>query len=760
MEVFLRSYYRMRKARILSIMCFWVLQSLLSIAQAPQISYGDYRFLTLDSTIIPFGPVNKGGTVPQRVYSQTSTFAGNGSASNLDGNALKAGFNHPAAIALGKDGTLFIADEKNNSIRKISRAGIVTTIASGFNGPTGIATDQAGNLYVADCYNHRICKINLSGQTSIFAGSGRPGSSDNKNNLLASFRYPVSVATDIEGNVYVSDEGNNKIRKITPGNGVTTLAGNGRAGGTDSPDGKTAEFNQPAGLTADAAGNVYVADQLNHKIRKIAPNGSVSTFAGTGFAGSANHRDRLSASFNNPRAVAIGSAGSILICDTGNQLIRCIDKNGEVTTIAGSGISASSDNSKGTLASFFFPNALIENRSGLFVADYLNNKIRKIETTGYEVNPSTFPPGLKFDYTTGMISGKPSAFFAGQTYRITAYNSSGSNSTTLTLSASAQPGNALNFDGTDDIVVVQDAPILTPGVLTAEMWIKPGDTKKNVRFLLKRIILPGLDDSYSIGFDTLGHFTATIASGTGLPGSQVSITQKQPTIPDKWYFIAAVFSESRLRLYVDGELEAEATTGFPIFKGKNMFFNFDRALKMTIDEVRLFNHDRAASIVADMMHPPAPDEQGLIAYYDFNVGTPSGRQNSGYNILYDGTANKNNGELQQFFQGDASTSNWIESYAMVMPVVESVSGITSNGFTVNWSAPLLGKADYYLVDVSADRQFKEILPGYNGKKVIGTQLHIDGLRAKTQYFYRLRAARADTKDEGGNSPIQTATTIP
>ena len=729
-------------------------------AQAPQISYGNNRFFLLDSALIPFMPVNNGGAVPSRAYSQTTTFAGNGNPSNLNGNGITAGFNRPSGIIAGKDGDLYITDEKNNSIRKISRAGEVTTIATGFNGPGGIALDLAGNIYVADSYNHRICRISPSGKVTPFAGSGKPGDTDHSNGLLAQFRYPVSIATDTSGNIYVSDEGNNKIRKISPQGVVSTLAGTGSPGSLDHINGKLASFAQPSGLTVDKTGAVYVADQLNHKIRKISPAGSVSTLAGTGYAGAANNADPLLASFDNPRAIAIDAAGWIYICDTGNRLIRRIGSDGEVTTLAGSGASGSTDHRNGSLASFFFPNDLAATEAGLFVTDCLNNTIRKIEITGYDVSPSVFPQGVSFDYTSGMISGKPAAFFPGQTYKVSAYNSAGSHSVALTLSASAQPGNALNFDGRDDIIVIQDAPVLTPKVLTAQMWVKPGNAKGNYRFLIKRLMLPMFDDSYTMGFDTLGRFMATICSGAETLSGQVWVRQKKPAIPNKWYFLSVVYSETSLRMYIDGELEAEAKTGFPIAKGVNMFFNFDRGLQMTIDEVRLYNHDRSGSIASDMMHPPGKDDPGLITYYDFNTGTPFGNKNSGYNILYDRTNNRNNGDMQQFFQSGASVSNWVESYAMVVPVVHAASVISSTGFTASWTAPVLGKADHYLLEVAADRQFTQTLDGYKDKIVSGTRQQVNGLKPETEYFFRVRACKPGSDEEGGYSQIQRVFTGP
>lgn len=749
----------MRSLSIPFLTCILVLLVQVSLGQAPQISYGDYRFLTMDSVIVPFSAVNKGGAVPHVAYGQTTTVAGAGDPSNRNGGAFKAGFNHPSGIAWGSNGTLFIADEKNNSIRKITADGTVTTIATGFNGPSAIAADVAGNLYVADCYNHRIRKISFSGVVSTLAGNGKPGDANSPNALSAQFRYPVGIATDLEGNVYVSDEGNNKIRKISAKGAVTTFAGRGRPGDKDDENGQLAGFNQPAGLAVDRQGNVYVADQLNHKIRKISPTGSVSTIAGTGFAGSANHVEPALASFNNPKALTVSSTGWIYVCDTGNQLIRRIDPNGQVSTLAGSGASGSTDNRDGTLASFFFPAAIIENGSSLFLADCLSNKIRKIEINGYEVSPVNFPQGVTFDYTSGTISGRPTAFSPGQSYRITAYNTEGSSETRLTLAVSSQPGNALNFDGVDDMVVVQNDPMLTPPVVTVEMWVKVGYGKANHRFILKRNTLPHFDESYSLGIGPEGYFEILMSSGTGLPGSQIRKRNNIIPIPNKWYFIGGVFSETNLKMYVDGELAVEAATGFPISQSDNgLFLNFDERSKMTVDEVRLFNYDRSDHIRQDMIQPLSPGEPGLIAYYDFNMGIAAGKNS--YTTLFDKTGHGYNGEIQQFYPAPGLISNWVQSYAMVVPISDTASHISNHGFTANWAAPLLGKADHYLLDVASDREFQHILSGYNGKKVESISHQVDGLAPATTYYFRVRAYRSESDEQGGYSQIIQLTTNP
>lgn len=729
-------------------------------AQAPKISYGKYKFFLLDSNITTVYPVNTGGPVPAGQYSATSTFAGNGKPSNRDGHLDVAEFNHPSGIVAAKNGNIYIVDEKNGSIRKIDPDGMVSTLAIGFNSPSGITLDNIGNLYVAEPYNHRIYRISPSGKVSSFAGSGKPGDLDHSNGLMARFRYPVSLAADLIGNIYVSDEGNHKIRKISPDGTVSTLAGNGTAGDRDDKEGKLATFNQPAGIAVNSEGNVFVADQLNHKIRIVSPDGSVSTLAGNGFAGSANHPDPIQASFNNPRAIAIGAAGWIYVCDTGNQLIRRISPERQVSTLAGSGASGSTDNREGILSSFYFPAALSENETGLYVADCLNNRIRKISTQGFKISPSLLPSGINFDYSSGAISGKPDLLVPGQTFRITGYNSKGSSTAELTLSSSSQPGNALKFDGIDDQVFVPNNPLLIPDVITVEMWVKIGNGLPNRRFIMQRISVPEYyDESYSLGVSPQGYFELLMSSGTGLVEGQVRIHDKAKPIPNKWYFVAGVFSKKDARLYVDGELRAESKTGFPISPSDNgLFLNFDIQAKMTMDEVRLFNYDRSASLKEDMLQPLSPEEPGLILYYDFNMGIAGGTNR--YATLFDKSANEINGEMRNFDPGPGLVSNWVESYAMVVPVLQAPSEISSQGFVLNWTAPRFGSASHYLLDLASDPNFEHIVPGYEGKQVSDTNYQINGLQRGTTYYYRLRAYKASTDEQGGNTTPAEVTTAP
>jgi sugar lactone lactonase YvrE len=266
------------------------------------------------------------------------TLAGSGLEGSSDGKAETASFFYPTAVAVDKNGNVYVSDTHNNLIRKIGSGGMVTTFAGRrakgldipsdtssvrFDNPTGIAVDADGNVYVADSENEVIRKISISGKSTILAGSiGEPGSRDGLKSS-ASFYLPWGIAVDSSGNVYVSDSYNNMIRKITPGGLVTTLAGKKSKGSLDGK-GTAASFLHPTGIAVDRKGNLYIADSGNHKIRKLSSSGLVTTLAGSGLRGRLNGRDTV-ATFYKPYGVAVDSQGAIYVADYLNNLVRKIN---------------------------------------------------------------------------------------------------------------------------------------------------------------------------------------------------------------------------------------------------------------------------------------------------------------------------------------------------------------------------------------------------------------------------------------------------
>lgn len=405
-------------------------------SQAPNISYSTPNIFSLNQAITNIVPINTGGNVvAQRLV---STLAGSGTVGSANANGILASFNLPTVVALDSFGNVFVVDRSNHKIRKITPNGDVTTFAgSGVSGsvdgigtaasfrfPDGAAFDTHNNLFISDQSNHKIRKITPDGTVSTFAGSGIMGAIDGVG-IAASFYYPAGMTVDANDNLLIADYGNNKIRKVTPDGIVTTFAGTGVAGSQEGTT-LTAQFNGATGVCLDSFGNVFVADYYNNKIRKIDVLGNVSTFAGSGAIGALDGNGIL-ASFHSPAIIAVDNNNNLFVTDEGNHKIREIKPDGTVSTYAGNG-TIGATNGIATSAQFNSPTGVaIDNLNTVFVADYSNHKIRKIKTYGYSIFPE-LPAGLNFDTATGIISGTPTAISPASDYTITASNIEGESS--------------------------------------------------------------------------------------------------------------------------------------------------------------------------------------------------------------------------------------------------------------------------------------------------------------------------------------------
>ncbi len=329
-----------------------------------------------------------------------TTLAGQSTSGSANGTGITASFFYPYGVAVDSSGNVYVADTDNNLIRKITSSGLVTTYAgqltsgsangartaASFGLPHGIAVDSSGNVYVADTFNFLIRKITNEGVVTTLAGSGSYGSA-NGTGPAASFGSPYGVAVDSSGNVYVADSRNDLIRKITNEGVVTTLAGSAGVTGSFNRTGTAASFNNPTGVAVDSSGNVYVADSKNDLIRKINAEGVVTTLAGQAGVTGATDGAGTAASFNNPTGIAVDSSENIYVADSGNDLIRKINDEGVVTTLAGQAGITGATNGSGTLASFYWPFGIAVDSSGnVYVADSTNFLIRKIKQIS--INPS------------------------------------------------------------------------------------------------------------------------------------------------------------------------------------------------------------------------------------------------------------------------------------------------------------------------------------------------------------------------------------
>ena len=326
-----------------------------------------------------------------KLNAQVSTFAGSGTAGAVNGNNLTAQFNYPQGIAVAPNGDVYVADEQNNQIRKIS-GGIVTIFAGSgtfgsaegqgtaaqFANPNGVAIDINGNVYVSDQTNFKIRKITPSGLVSTLAGSGIAGFADGPAQT-AKFHQLMGVAVDNNFNVYVADVNNQRIRKIDVNGVVTTLAGNGNFGYVDAT-GTAAEFQSPHAIAVEANGNnIYVVDR-DGRIRKITNGGIVSTYAGGNGYGFLNGPGST-ALFGGVRGISLDASGNLYAADFSFNRIRKIanDINRTVSTLAGTGASGSLDGAATTVAQFNGPVGVAVDANGnVFVSDQNNHKIRKI----------------------------------------------------------------------------------------------------------------------------------------------------------------------------------------------------------------------------------------------------------------------------------------------------------------------------------------------------------------------------------------------
>ncbi len=312
-----------------------------------------------------------------------TTMAGDGVPGLVDGPTLKARFKSPLDVVVSPDGKIYVADAFNSCIRKIENGQVSTFAGNGsanitdgksilarFKIPSRLTLDANGNLYTLDAADPRIRKITPTAEVSTYAGVGKIGFRDGEA-ANAQFGQSFGIVSDPAGNIYVADSQNNRIRKISLDRKVITLAGTGIQGNVNGK-GDIAQFYFATGIIVDNLGNLFVSD-IN-RIRKISPTGVVSTFAGSNISGYEDGKKGI-AKFSQIEDLATDGRGNIYLTD--ENRIRKITAQGFVSTVAGS--DAGYKDGDATAAKFDGPQGLVIDKQGnIYVADFNNNRIRKI----------------------------------------------------------------------------------------------------------------------------------------------------------------------------------------------------------------------------------------------------------------------------------------------------------------------------------------------------------------------------------------------
>jgi trimeric autotransporter adhesin len=344
------------------------------------------------------------GSNQNRIYHVASDgtltiVAGNGTLgfSGDNGPALSAQFNYIQGVAADSAGNVFVTDSKNNRVRKVTPGGVVTTVAGtggwgsrGDGGPAvsaqlndarGLAVDQSGNLFIADAGNNEIRMVTPAGIITTVAGNGTGGfSGDNGPATSAQLNQPVAVAVDAAGDLFIADQHNNRIRMVTSTGIITTLTGSTAGYSGDGGPAGSAQISNPAGIDVDRAGNVFIADAGNNRIRMVTPAGVISTVGGTGTVGfSGDGGPAPAAQFVVPVDVSVDGNGNLFIADQGNYRIREVNAAGVINSVAGT-----TDNGRpASFAQLYFPNTVVADGDGnVFIADTDAHRIRKITPAG------------------------------------------------------------------------------------------------------------------------------------------------------------------------------------------------------------------------------------------------------------------------------------------------------------------------------------------------------------------------------------------
>ncbi|MFE5934257.1 RICIN domain-containing protein [Streptomyces sp. NPDC056470] len=317
-------------------------------------------------------------------------------------HAVSAQLNRPYGIAVDRTGTVYFSDHNNSRVRRITADGQISTVAgtgiAGYQGvdgpavsaqlncPCGVAVDDEGNVFIADADNHRVRRITADGTISTVAGTGTAGfGGDGGFATAAQLNRPLGVAVDSMGVLYVAECDNHRVRRVTTDGKISTVAGTGTPGfNGDGGPAMSAQLNCPRGVAVDGADNVFIADADNHRVRKVTADGTISTVAGTGAAGfGGDDSPATSAKLNNPLGMVVDSTGTLYIADAGNHRVRRVTADGTISTVAGTGAASfGGDDSPADSAQLSNPLGLaVDCVDTLYIADSNNHRVRRIASS-------------------------------------------------------------------------------------------------------------------------------------------------------------------------------------------------------------------------------------------------------------------------------------------------------------------------------------------------------------------------------------------
>ena len=356
-----------------------------------------------------------------------TSFAGNGTAgySGDGGQAALAQINRVVGLAVDAAGNIYLAEELNNRVRKVDANGVITTFAgtgvAGFggdtepaaqaqlSGPLGVCVSPSGDVYVTDQGNKRVRKIS-SGTITTVAGNGSSGNSgDGGAATAAAMTIPIRCAVDQSSNLFIVDQGAHVIRKVNTSGVISTYAGTTQGFSGDGGPATQARMNNPTALAFDASGNLYVTDQFNHRIRRIDSSGTILTVAGNGSAAfSGDGGPATSASLNYPGGIVLDSSGTLFLVDCVNERVRKVS-GGTISTVAGTGATGyAGDGGPALQAQFNNPFAITLDEAGnLYVGDIANNRVRKISGAAAGIGPIVTSAGVTnaASFQTGIAPG-------------------------------------------------------------------------------------------------------------------------------------------------------------------------------------------------------------------------------------------------------------------------------------------------------------------------------------------------------------------